>query len=99
MKDIRFDEEGLPRCWNCGSKGFTVKRTFRSKATAITAGIATVGIGAGVAALATKKKMQCQRCGKYNQTGNGQPWTGPADRKFRKEYQAELERREQERSR
>ena len=31
MKNIRFDVETNPRCWNCGSKGFTEKRTVRSK--------------------------------------------------------------------
>jgi len=77
MKNIRIDSGGLPRCWNCGSKGFTEKRTLRSKA--------LVGVGA----LLTKKKMKCQRCGEYNDTGNGQPYDGPAGRKFRKEWAAE----------
>ena len=45
MKDVRIDENGELRCWNCGSKGFTEKRTFRSKA--------MVGVGA----LLTKKKL------------------------------------------
>lgn len=33
VEDIRIDKDGLPRCWNCGSKGFTEKRAFRAKAT------------------------------------------------------------------
>ena len=32
MKNIRIDDNGVPRCWNCGSKGLTEKRTLRSKA-------------------------------------------------------------------
>ena len=78
MKDVRIDANGDTRCWNCGSKGLTPKRTFRSKA--------LVGVGA----LMTKKKLKCQRCGEYNDTGNGKPYSGPAARKYRKEYQAEL---------
>lgn len=77
MKDIRFDVDGTPRCWNCGSKGLTEKRTFRAKA--------AVGVGA----LLTKKKLKCQRCGEYNDTGNGKPYDGPASRKYRKEWEAE----------
>ena len=77
MKNIRIDADGTPRCWNCGAKGFTEKRTFRSK------------VMVGVGALITKKKMKCQRCGEYNDTGNGQPYDGPDGRKYRKEWQAE----------
>lgn len=77
MKDIRIDAEGIPRCWNCGSKGLTEKRTFRSK------------VAIGVGSLLTKRKLKCQRCGEYNDTGNGKPYDGPAGRKYRKEYEAE----------
>ena len=77
MKDIRIDSDGSPRCWNCGARGFTEKRTLRSKA--------LVGVGA----LLTKKKMKCQQCGEYNDTGNGKPWDGPAGRKYRKAWEAE----------
>ncbi len=77
MKNIRIDVDGTPRCWNCGSRGLTEKRTFRSKA--------AIGVGA----LLTKKKLKCQRCGEYNDTGNGRPWTGPASRKYRKEWETE----------
>ncbi len=77
MKDIRIDVDGSPRCWNCGSKGLTEKRTFRSKAMF------------GVGALVTKKKLKCQRCGEYNDTGSGKPYTGPDSRKYRKEWEAE----------
>ena len=89
MEDIRIDKDGLPRCWNCGSKGFTEKRTFRAKATAVGAGLLTVGVAGGAAALLTKKKLKCQRCGKYNDTGSGKPYDGPAGREYRKEWKAE----------
>ena len=48
----------------------------------------------GAAGLATKKKLQCLRCNEYNDTGNGQPFNGPDSRKFKKEYKAELNARE-----
>lgn len=76
MKDIRIDIDGAPRCWNCGSKGLTEKRTTRAKM-----------MGAG--ALLTKKKLKCQRCGEYNDTGNGKPYEGPDGRKYRSEWEAE----------
>lgn len=82
MKNIRFDTDGIPRCWNCGAKGFTEKRTFRSKV-----------LGLGVGSLATKKKLKCQRCGEYNDPGNGRPYDGPASRKYRKEWEAEQDYR------
>jgi DNA-directed RNA polymerase subunit RPC12/RpoP len=77
MRNIRIDSSGSPRCYNCGSKGLTEKRTLRSKA--------LIGVGA----LLTKKKLKCQRCGEYNDAGNGQPYTGPAARKYRKEWELE----------
>src|ERR687892_780817 len=80
MKNVRMDENGELRCWNCGSKGFTEKRTFRSKA--------MVGVGA----LLTKKKLKCQVCGEYNDTGNAKPYEGPASRKYRAQYEAEISR-------
>ena len=69
------------RCWNCGARGITEKRTFRSKATF------------GVGALLTKKKLKCQRCGEYNDAGNGKPYKGPAKRKYRREYEDEMKQR------
>ncbi len=75
MKDVRVDFDGELRCWNCGSKGFTEKRTFRSKA--------LVGVGA----LLTKKKLKCQTCGEFNDTGSAKPFTGPASRKWRKAWE------------
>jgi predicted nucleic-acid-binding Zn-ribbon protein len=66
MQDIRIDAEGNHRCWKCGSKNFDEKRTFRSKA--------FVGVGA----LMTHKKLKCQDCGEYNDTGHAKPFTGPA---------------------
>lgn len=77
MKDIRVDSEGEFRCWNCGNKGLLAKRTFRSK------------MFVGVGALLTKKKLKCQTCGEYNDTGNAQPFTGPESRKWRKAYEKE----------
>ena len=68
MKDVRIDEDGELRCWNCGSKGFKSKRTLRSKA--------LVGVGA----LVTKKKLKCEVCGEYNDTGNAKRYDGPASR-------------------
>lgn len=75
MKDIRVDSEGELRCWNCGNKGLLEKRTFRSKM--------LVGVGA----LLTKKKLKCQTCGEYNDTGNAKPYEGPASRKWRKAWE------------
>jgi hypothetical protein len=72
MRDVKIDSDGNLRCWNCGGKGFNSKRTLRSKA--------LVGVGA----LATHKKLKCQVCGEYNQTGHAQPYNGPASRKYRK---------------
>ena len=75
MKDIRVDSDGEFRCWNCGNKGLLEKRTFRSKA--------LIGVGA----LLTKKKLKCQTCGEFNDTGNAKPYDGPASRKWRKQWE------------
>ncbi len=72
VKNIRVDEKARQRCWNCGGLNFTEKRTMRSKA--------MVGVGA----LLTKKKLKCQSCGEYNDTGNAQPYKGPASKKAAK---------------
>jgi len=72
MKNVRVDEDGELRCYNCGSKAFTHKRTVRSK------------LMVGVGALMTKKKLKCQVCGEYNDPGNAKPYTGPAGRKYQK---------------
>lgn len=77
MKDVRVDGDGELRCWNCGMKGLLAKRTFRSK------------VLVGVGALLTKKKLKCQTCGEYNDTGNAKPFTGPDARKWRKVYEKE----------
>lgn len=81
MKDVRIDQDGEPRCWNCGAKAMEAKRTFRSK------------VLVGVGALLTHKKLKCQRCGEYNDTGNGKPYQGPAKRRYRKEYVQEMKTR------
>jgi hypothetical protein len=70
MKDIRVDENGQLRCWNCGGKDLLDRRTGRAHVT----GWVTVGIGA----LATKKKLRCKACGKYNDTGSAKPYKGSA---------------------
>lgn len=75
MKDVRIDREGNLRCFNCGQSSFIEKRTLRAK----TLGVAAAGVGA----LLTHKKLKCRVCGEYNQTGNAQPYTGPADQKWR----------------
>lgn len=76
MKNVRMDENGDLRCWNCGGKGLLAKRTFRSK------------IAVGVGALLTKKKLKCQTCGEYNDSGNAAPFSGPEGRKYRKAWEA-----------
>jgi Protein of unknown function (DUF2510) len=81
MKDVRVDGEGELRCWNCGNRGLLAKRTFRSKM--------LVGVGA----LLTKKKLKCQTCGEYNDTGNAKPFSGPESRKWRKAWEKEQERK------
>ena len=78
MKNVCVDSNGELRCYNCGSKGFTEKRTLRAKM--------LVGVGA----LLTKKKLKCQVCGEYNDSGNADPYTGPASKKYRKMYESEL---------
>ena len=54
MKNAQFNQ-GVMRCWNCGSTGFKMKRTGRAKLF-------------GLVALATKKKAKCLQCGRYNDT-------------------------------
>lgn len=51
MKDVQIDDNSEMRCWNCGGKGFTEKRTARSKA----------AVGVGV--LATKKSSNTRPAG------------------------------------
>lgn len=75
MKNIQVDSAGELHCWNCGAKAFTQKRTFRAKAIGVTAGVATLGVAGAVAPLATKKKLKCQVCGKYNDVGSADPYT------------------------
>lgn len=72
-----MDSQGEFRCWNCGNKGLLAKRTFRSKM--------LIGVGA----LLTKKKLKCQTCGEYNDTGNAKPYAGPENRKWRKQWDRE----------
>lgn len=77
MKDIRIDQTGQQRCWNCGARHFTEQRTMRSK------------VALGVGAVLTKKKLRCVRCGEYNDVGAAKTYDGPAARKYRKEWAAE----------
>jgi hypothetical protein len=74
MKDVRIDTTGQLRCWNCGSVGFKSKRTLRSKM--------LVGVGT----LVTKKKLKCEACGEYNDTGGAKPYKGPASQRLGKKY-------------
>jgi hypothetical protein len=75
MENIRVDQEGNQRCWNCGGKNcFTLKRTFRSK------------LLLGVGALLTDKKLKCQMCGEYNLTGNAEPFTAAHNQRLAKKY-------------
>ena len=78
MKNVCVDSSGELRCYNCGSKGFTEKRTVRAK------------MLSPVLAPLTKKKLKCQVCGEYNDSGNADPYTGPASKKYRKMYENEL---------
>jgi hypothetical protein len=68
VRDVRVDADGALRCWSCGGKNFLAKRTGRAHIV----GYLTVGVGA----LATKKKLKCQQCGQYNQTGKARPMGG-----------------------
>jgi hypothetical protein len=74
MRDVRIDTAGQLRCWKCGCAGFKSKRTLRSKA--------LVGVGA----LVTKKKLKCEACGEYNDTGRAKPYVGPASKRLGKKY-------------
>jgi protocatechuate 3,4-dioxygenase beta subunit len=47
----------------------------------------------GVGALLTKRKLKCQTCGEYNDTGNAQPFKGPEARKWRKAWEKEQDRK------
>lgn len=74
MKSVRIDTTGQTRCWNCGSTSFKEKRTFRSKM--------LVGVGS----LLTKKKLKCNACGEYNQTGAAKPYKGPKSKRLGKKF-------------
>lgn len=41
----------------------------------------------------TKKKLKCQLCSEYNDTGSAKPFTGPALRKWRKIHEKNGNRR------
>lgn len=69
-----MDTAGVLRCWKCGSAAFKSKRTLRSK------------MAVGVGALVTKKKLKCEACGEYNDTGNAKPYKGPASSRLGKKY-------------
>ena len=66
MSNIRYDSNGEMRCYWCGFRHFTHKRTFASKATL------------GVGALLTGKKAKCQRCNQYNNLGKREAVARPA---------------------
>ncbi len=64
MHDVQIDSDGDLRCWKCGGKNFKSKRTLRSK------------LFVGVGALVTKKKLKCESCGEWNDTGDAKPYKG-----------------------
>ena len=66
MKNVVIDDNGDARCWNCGAKSFREKRTFRAKLIVVLIAITVVGLIFLPAVLATKKKLRCNNCGKYN---------------------------------
>lgn len=72
MHNVLVDGDGELRCWNCGSRSFTEKRTFRAKAIGVAAAPLVGGISL-VAPLGTKKKLKCKACGKYNDVGSADP--------------------------
>ncbi|GAB40968.1 hypothetical protein [Gordonia sputi] len=80
MKDIQVDADGNFRCWSCGGRNFSEKRTRRAKIIGLTAGVATVGVAGAAAPLVAKKRLYCQGCGEYSKMGNAQPYAAPASR-------------------
>lgn len=42
-----------------------------------TVGVVALGPLGAAAALGARKRIRCQGCGEYNDTGNPEPWTGP----------------------
>jgi hypothetical protein len=98
MKDIRIDSNGDQRCWKCGGRHFTHKRTARSKVLGVTTGLATFGAAGLVTTLATHKKLQCQSCGEYNDTGSAMPYSDAASATKQVSYEEKMaEIRERER--
>jgi Short C-terminal domain len=43
-------------------------------------------VAVGVGALLTKKKLKCNACGEYNDTGNAKPYKGPASTRLGKKF-------------
>src|SRR4051794_21257651 len=80
MKGIRIDVDGRPRCWSCGTKDITAGRALRSRR--------RLGLGG-----ASPPKLKCPRCGQINDTGNGETYDGPAQRRYRAEYEQEMQAR------
>ena len=91
MKNVRIDDNAELRCWHCGGKSFTEKRTARSKWLTVLLGILTVGIWLIILVLFTKKKLKCQSCGEYNDPGNAKPFEGPEGRKYRSQWEQRQE--------
>ncbi len=83
MKNIRIDQWGRQRCWNCGGINFTTKRTGKS------------WLLLGVGAVLTNPKQRCNRCGQYNQVGAAQQYDGPASKKYRAEWEREQQQQQQ----
>lgn len=77
VQDIGIDSQGRQRCWACGGQNFTQQRTARSK------------VGFGLSSLVTKPKLRCVRCNEYNDVGSARPYSGPASRKYKLEWEQE----------
>lgn len=77
MKQVCIDESGELRCWKCGSKNLETRRTSGGKFFGAAVGIVALGPLGAAGALAAKKRIRCQGCGQYNETGNPQKWVPP----------------------
>lgn len=79
MRNIQIDAEGKLRCSKCGAAdSFISKRTFSDKAAGAGLGVVLAGPLGLALGLASSKKLKCQACGVYNQTGNAQPFGTPS---------------------
>ena len=80
MTDVRIDDRGCERCWNCGGFHFRQQRKTPSKVTF------------GVGALVTTRR-RCLGCGEYNDLGSAKAYDGPWCQEYRGEWEREQARR------